>query len=54
MCSTAVHLLADRGLLGYDQRLSELWPEFACNGKEATTVRRGRTKSHDPAGYSLL
>lgn len=45
VCSTAVHLLADRGLLGYEQRLSELWPEFACNGKEATTVR-GRTLSH--------
>ncbi|CAM9980398.1 unnamed protein product [Pylaiella littoralis] len=39
VCATAVHLLADRGLLHYDQLLSELWPEFARNGKEPTTVR---------------
>lgn len=52
VCSTAVHLLADRGLLRYDQRLSELWPEFACNGKETTTVSSGgalrRTVSSRP------
>ncbi|CAN0464708.1 unnamed protein product, partial [Ectocarpus sp. 12 AP-2014] len=45
VCSTAVHLLADRGLLRYDQRLSELWPEFASNGKLTTTVRHVLTHS---------
>ncbi|CAM9245435.1 unnamed protein product [Scytosiphon promiscuus] len=45
VCSTAVHILADRGLLQYDQRLAELWPEFACNGKETTTVRHVLTHS---------
>ncbi len=52
LCSTAVHLLADRGLLTYDQPLSDLWPEFARNGKEATTVRgeerRGEEGGQNP------
>ena len=40
ICSTAVHILVDRGLLRYDQRVADLWPEFARNGKEDTTVRK--------------
>lgn len=37
--STALHILADRGLVDYDAPVREYWPEFAQNGKEATTVR---------------
>ena len=39
VASTAVHLLADRGLLRYDDTLAAHWPEFAANGKQAITVR---------------
>ncbi len=38
--STVVHLLAERGLFGYDTPVAELWPEFAANGKQAVTVRQ--------------
>ena len=31
-------MLADRGHLRYDQRIAELWPDFAQNGKEGITV----------------
>lgn len=34
----AIHLLADRGLLRYDDKVSKYWPEFAQNGKEDVTI----------------
>ena len=37
--STLVHQQVDAGLLGYDTRVAEVWPEFAAHGKEAVTVR---------------
>jgi CubicO group peptidase (beta-lactamase class C family) len=37
--STAVHMLADRGLIDYDEPVATYWPEFARNGKERVTVR---------------
>jgi CubicO group peptidase (beta-lactamase class C family) len=36
---TAVHILAERGRFDYDTRVAELWPGYAKNGKEKTTVR---------------
>ncbi|MGZ8690900.1 MAG: serine hydrolase domain-containing protein, partial [Aeromicrobium sp.] len=36
--STAVHVLASRGLIDYDAPVARYWPEFAQNGKEDTTV----------------
>ena len=33
--ATVVHVLAERGLFGYDTPVAELWPEFAANGKQA-------------------
>jgi CubicO group peptidase (beta-lactamase class C family) len=39
VASTAVHLLADRGLVDYDAPVATYWPEFAQNGKEHLTVR---------------
>jgi CubicO group peptidase (beta-lactamase class C family) len=37
--ATALHIQADRGLIDYDARVADYWPEYAANGKEATTVR---------------
>ena len=36
--ATAVHILVDRGILGYDVRVADLWPSFGAHGKEAVTV----------------
>jgi len=33
------HRLADHGLLEYDRRVADYWPEFAQAGKESITVR---------------
>lgn len=38
--STALHICVDRQLLDYDDRVSEHWPEFGQNGKDAMTVRQ--------------
>ncbi|MDX2378449.1 MAG: serine hydrolase domain-containing protein [Acidimicrobiia bacterium] len=37
--ATALHLLADRGLVDIDAPVATYWPEFAAAGKEAVTVR---------------
>ncbi|WP_030910363.1 serine hydrolase domain-containing protein [Streptosporangium amethystogenes] len=37
--STVVHVLVERGVLGYDTPIVELWPEFGAHGKERATVR---------------
>lgn len=37
--STALHVLADRGLIDYDARVAKYWPEFAQGGKGGITVR---------------
>ncbi|MDH5519553.1 MAG: beta-lactamase family protein [Acidimicrobiia bacterium] len=39
LASAALHMLAERGLVGYDDLVSTHWPEFAANGKGSTTVR---------------
>jgi CubicO group peptidase (beta-lactamase class C family) len=38
--ATIAHILAERGLFGYDTPVAELWPEFAAHGKQAVTVRQ--------------
>lgn len=40
IASTALHILADRGLVRYDEPVATYWPEFAQNGKGAITVRQ--------------
>lgn len=45
VASTALHILADRGLVGYDEPVATYWPEFAANGKAAITVRHVLTHS---------
>ena len=37
--STALHVLADRGMCQYDEPVAKYWPEFGCNGKSAITIR---------------
>lgn len=39
MAATAVHLLAERGLIDYEAPLSQYWKEFGQNGKSSVTVR---------------
>ena len=36
---TALHILAERGAFEYDTLVGDLWPEYATNGKEKTTIR---------------
>jgi CubicO group peptidase (beta-lactamase class C family) len=38
VAATALHILADRGLIDYDAPVAKYWPEFAANGKEKITV----------------
>ena len=37
--STVAHILAERGLFGYDTPVVDLWPEFGAHGKQNVTVR---------------
>lgn len=39
VCSTAIHIQAEKGLLDYDKPIATYWPEFAQNGKADITVR---------------
>lgn len=39
VAATLLHIYADRGLIDYDARVSEYWPEFGQAGKEDITVR---------------
>jgi CubicO group peptidase (beta-lactamase class C family) len=39
VCSTAIHVQAEKGLLDYDMPIATYWPEFGQNGKEDITVR---------------
>ncbi|MEJ3656570.1 alpha/beta fold hydrolase [Actinomycetes bacterium KLBMP 9759] len=38
IAATALHVLVDHGLVGYETRLAQFWPEFAVHGKDATTL----------------
>jgi CubicO group peptidase (beta-lactamase class C family) len=40
VASTALHILVDRGLLDYDDRVAAHWPEFGQAGKGEITVRQ--------------
>jgi CubicO group peptidase (beta-lactamase class C family) len=39
VASTLVHIMVDRGLLDYEDRVARHWPEFAQAGKRDITVR---------------
>ncbi|GAA4676915.1 serine hydrolase domain-containing protein [Pseudonocardia yuanmonensis] len=55
--ATLVHRLVDAGVLGYDTRVSEVWPGFAAHGKDGITVRQALDHSAGvpglPAGVSV-
>lgn len=38
VAATALHILADRGQIEYEQPVAKYWPEFAANGKQNITV----------------
>jgi CubicO group peptidase (beta-lactamase class C family) len=40
VAATLLHVVADRGLVGYDEPVAKYWPEFAQAGKAAITVRQ--------------
>jgi CubicO group peptidase (beta-lactamase class C family) len=40
VASTLVHIMVDRGLLDYDERIAFYWPEFARAGKQDITLRQ--------------
>jgi len=39
IAATLLHIMVDRGLLDYGDRVAKYWPEFAHAGKQAITVR---------------
>jgi CubicO group peptidase (beta-lactamase class C family) len=43
--ATVAHVLAERGVFGYDTPIVELWPEFGAHGKESAAVRHALTHS---------
>jgi CubicO group peptidase (beta-lactamase class C family) len=45
VAATVVHVLAERGVLDYDTRIVELWPEFGAHGKGTVTVRHALSQS---------
>lgn len=51
IASTLLHIMADRGLLRYDERVATYWPEFAQAGKERITVRQ--VLSHQSGLYHI-
>jgi CubicO group peptidase (beta-lactamase class C family) len=40
VASTLIHILVDRGVLDYEDRVAKHWPEFAQNGKGGITLRQ--------------
>jgi CubicO group peptidase (beta-lactamase class C family) len=40
VASTLFHMMVDRGLVDYDDRVAQHWPEFAQAGKERITMRQ--------------
>lgn len=51
VASTLMHILVDRGLIGYDDPVAKFWPEFAQAGKENITLRH--VMAHQSGLYHL-
>ncbi len=51
VATTLLHMLVDRGLLAYGDRVAEHWPEFAQAGKEKITIRH--VLSHQSGLYHI-
>jgi len=51
IASTLLHILADRGLVDYDEPVATHWPEFAQAGKENITIRQ--VMCHEAGLYDI-
>lgn len=51
VAATLFHIYADRGLIDYDARVAQYWPEFGQAGKEEITVRQ--VLSHQSGLYHI-
>jgi CubicO group peptidase (beta-lactamase class C family) len=51
VASTLMHIMVDRGLLDYDDRVVTYWPEFGQAGKERITIRQ--VMSHQSGLYHI-
>ena len=51
VAATALHILADQGLIDYDAPVARYWPEFAAGGKEAVTV--AQAMSHQAGLHAM-
>jgi CubicO group peptidase (beta-lactamase class C family) len=51
VAATALHILADRGIIEYDQPVAKYWPGFAKNGKEKVTV--AQAMSHQAGLHAM-
>jgi CubicO group peptidase (beta-lactamase class C family) len=51
VCSTLLHIFADKGLVDYDEKVATYWPEFGQAGKQAITVRQ--VMSHQSGLYHI-
>jgi CubicO group peptidase (beta-lactamase class C family) len=51
VASTLVHIMVDRGLLDYDARVADYWPEFGKAGKQDITLRH--VMSHQSGLYHI-
>jgi CubicO group peptidase (beta-lactamase class C family) len=49
--STALHILADRGLVDYDAPVAQYWPAFAQKGKDRVTV--AQAMSHQAGLHAM-
>ena len=51
VAATALHILADRGLIDYNAPVAQYWPAFAANGKERVTV--AQAMSHQAGLHAM-
>lgn len=51
VAATALHILADRGIIEYEQPVAKYWPGFAKNGKEKVTV--AQAMSHQAGLHAM-
>ena len=49
--ATMVHRLVEQGIMDYEARVADYWPEFGCNGKE--DIRLWHLLSHRSGLYQL-
>ena len=49
--ATMVHRLVEQGVMDYDARIADYWPEFGCNGKE--DIRLWMVLSHRTGLYQM-